>query len=112
MRRTFQVILISIESRTLCGSSKTVERCNRKEGRKDYREASERASASARALVLLGTRGTAAFRRVLRHSPLERASERANVPLPTKYKSSVRRSVASPARSPQSGWAAGDRFVG
>ena len=48
MRRTFQAILISIESRTLCGSSKTVERCNRKEGRKDYREASERARVHAR----------------------------------------------------------------
>ena len=43
----------------------------------------ERASASARARVLLGTRGTAAFRRVLRHSPLERASER---PRPAAYK--------------------------
>ena len=42
-----------------------------------------RASASARARVLLGTRGTAAFRRVLRHSPLERASER---PRPAAYK--------------------------
>ena len=42
-----------------------------------------RASASTRALVLLGTRGTAAFRRVLRHSPLERASER---PRPAAYK--------------------------
>ena len=49
MRRTFQVILIPIESRTLCGSPKTVERCNRMEGRKDYREASERARVHARA---------------------------------------------------------------
>ena len=49
MRRTFQVILLSIESRTLCGSPKTVERCNRMEGRKDYREASERARVHARA---------------------------------------------------------------
>ena len=48
MRRTFQVILIPIESRTLCGSPKTVERCNRMEGRKDYREASEREYTRAR----------------------------------------------------------------
>ena len=48
MRRTFQVILIPIESRTLCGSPKTVERCNRMEGRKDYREASERECTRAR----------------------------------------------------------------
>ena len=71
----------------------------------------ERASASARALVLLGTRGTAAFRRVLRHSPLERGSERTSRCL-----QNTNRLSAAPLRPPlvlpQSGWAAGDRFVG
>ena len=96
MGGSFQAI--SVESRTPCLSAKTAAaRCNRKEGF-TTRLASERARAPFSALR---TRGTLVLRRrpVLGGAPplpLERASERAIV-LPTKYKSSVRRSVATAA---------------